>query len=89
MSGDVVGLVTVCLTILTILLGFVWKAAVTATSHDHRLTELEKDSTALSTICKELNRSVVKLDKHLAVNEAAEHGRSQGQFDNSDRPPGG
>ena len=98
MSADSVGLAALCVTILSILVGFVWKSAVTATSHEIRIgtlesehrgttTELRSQIKELEGVINDLRQAVWNLTTRLKVNAAR---ASQGQFDEgSERPPRG
>jgi hypothetical protein len=96
MSSDAIALASLCLAMLGILVGFVWRAAVTATSHELRIKNLEDDGrrTAdglskqikeLEGVINQLRDTVWDLSTRLKVNAAR---ASQGQFgDDTDRPP--
>ena len=94
MSADAWGALAACVACLVALLGFVWRAAVTATSHELRITTLEteqKDTAAglrsqikeLESVIDKLRQAVWDLTTRLKVNAARS---SQGQFADSDRP---
>jgi hypothetical protein len=94
MSPDGWAALAACAMCLVALLGFVWRAAVTATSHELRITTLEgehKGTAAdlraqikeLEAVINELRKAVWDLTTKLKVNAARS---SQGQFADSDRP---
>ena len=90
MSPEIVPWLTLCGSILTVLIGFVWHAAATKTSHNHRLNELEKGHGKLIDVLERLNNTVTKIDKHLSIIKAVDEARvTGGQFDlgSSDPPP--
>ena len=87
MSPDAIAVTGLCLTLLGVLIMFVWNAAKTATSHDHRLGSLEKGAGETDTAIDRLTSVVNRLDRHLYAAEKLQRA-SQGQFDEgSDRPP--
>ena len=97
MSGDTIALAGLCVTMLGILVGFVWNAAVTATSLKLRVSSLERDhgETAnslraeikeLKGVAAELSKAVWKLTTRLEVN-AAESRASQHDIGDTDPPP--
>ena len=96
MSSDAWGALVFGLTCLGALLGFVWRAATTSTSHELRITSLEDDhknvATMLSTqidklndVIEDLRQNVWRLTTQIKVNDARQG--SQGQFADSDQPP--
>jgi hypothetical protein len=73
--------------VLVLLGGFIWHAAVTKTSHEHRIAVLERGHSALLPTIEELRKAVVKLDKSIAVSNARSN--SQGAFDQGQTDPPG
>jgi hypothetical protein len=97
MSSDVIALAGLCVTMLGILVGFVWNAAVTATGLKMRVSSLERDheGTAkdlrdqirgLQVVIETLRSSVWELTTRLKVN-AAEMRASQHDISDTDPPP--
>lgn len=95
MSADALGALAACFMCLVALLGFVWRAAVTSTSHELRITTLETEhkGTAadlraqiekLESVIDSLRTAVWDLTTRLKVSNARS---SQGQFADSDHPP--
>ncbi len=69
-SSDAVAVLAFAWTLLVALLAFVWRAATTATSHSHRISQLEKDQGAFASAVVRLTKVVQKLETRLTVNEA-------------------
>lgn len=86
-AGLALGFAGFAITCLSLLVGFVWNAARTATSHDHRIGTLEEKDKRTDGAIDRLTVAVNRLDKHLYAAERLS--KSQGQFDNSEAPPRG
>jgi hypothetical protein len=81
-SRDALAVLAFAWTMLAALLAFVWKASATATSHDLRLkavetTQGEHDSSFKEVLkeLREVNKTIAKLDKRMAVNDAIDSAR--------------
>ena len=94
-TGDVIGLISICVAMLGTLVGFVWNSAVTTTSlklrvsalereHEKTVFELSKEMEKLQLVIENLRATVWELTTTVKVQKARE---SSGQFDLSDSEP--